>query len=62
MGPTPGLDEVIVKRAALVNMQKEMAALVRGEDLPASQPGGQRGSRCALCSHIISVVAHFVYK
>ena len=41
MGPTPGLDEVIVKRAALVTMQKQMAALVRGEDLPAPQPGGR---------------------
>ena len=48
-GPTPGPEEVIMKKAALVTMQKQMAALVRGEDLPASQPGA-RGSRHALCS------------
>ena len=47
-GPTPGPEEVIVKKAALVTVQKQMAALVKGEDLPASQPGA-RGSRCALC-------------
>ena len=35
-GPTPGPEEVIMKKAALVTMQKQMAALVRGEDLPAS--------------------------
>ena len=40
-GPTLGPDEVIVKKAALVTMQKQMAALVRGEDLPASQPGAR---------------------
>ena len=40
-GPTPGPDEVIMKKAALVTMQKQMAALVRGEDLPASQPGAR---------------------
>ena len=38
-GPTP--EEVIVKKAALVTVQKQMAALVRGEDLPASQPGAR---------------------
>ena len=38
-GPTLGPDEVIVKKAALLTMQEQMAALVRGEDLPASQPG-----------------------
>ena len=40
-GPTLGPDEVIVKKAALVTMQKQMAALVRGEDLLASQPGAR---------------------
>ena len=35
-GPTPGPEEVIMKKAALVTVQKQMAALVRGEDLPAS--------------------------
>ena len=40
-GPTPGPEEVIVKKAALVTVQKQMAALVRGEDLPASQPGAR---------------------
>ena len=43
-GPIPGPEEVIMKKAALVTVQKQMAALVRGEDLPA-----RRGSRCALC-------------
>ena len=38
-GPTPGPEEVIVKKAALVTVQKQMAVLVRDEDLPASQPG-----------------------
>ena len=40
-GPTPGPEEVIMKKAALVTVQKQMAALVRGEDLPASQPGAR---------------------
>ena len=30
-GPIPGPEEVIVKKAALVTVQKQMAALVRGE-------------------------------
>ena len=30
VGPTPGLDKVTVKKAAVVTMQKQMAALVRG--------------------------------
>ena len=65
-GPTPGLDEVIVKRAAQVTMQKQMAALVRGEDLPAPQPGtrevqdvpyvvlavGREDTRCPIC-HLV---------
>ena len=38
-GPTPGPEEVIMKKAALVTVQKQMAALVRSEDLLASQPG-----------------------
>ena len=41
-GPIPGPEEVIMKKAALVTVQKQMAALVRGEDLPASQPGPER--------------------
>ena len=40
-GPTPSPEEVIIKKAALVTMQKQMAALVRGEDLPVSQPGAR---------------------
>ena len=66
VGPTPGLDEVIVKRAALVTMQKQMAALVRGEDVP--QPGtrevqdvpyvvlvvGREDTKCPIC--------HLVFK
>ena len=40
-GPTPGTEEVIMKKAALVTVQKQMAALVRGEDLLASQPGAR---------------------
>ena len=40
-GPIPGPEEVIMKKAALVTVQKQMAALVRGEDLPASQPGAR---------------------
>ena len=67
-GPTPGPDEVIVKKAALVTMQKQMAALMRGEDLPASQPGprevqdvpyvvlavGGEDTKCPIC--------HLVFK
>ena len=40
-GPVPGPEEVIMKKAALVTVHKQMAALVRGEDLPASQPGAR---------------------
>ena len=47
-GPTPGPEEVIMKKAALVTMQKQMAALVRGEDLPASQPGPERFKMCLI--------------
>ena len=39
--PIPGPEEVIMKKAALVTVHKQMAALVRGEDLPASQPGAR---------------------
>ena len=67
-GPTPGPEEVIVKKAALVTVQKQMAALVRGEDLPASQPGarevqdvpyvvpavGGEDTKCPIC--------HLVFK
>ena len=67
-GPTPGPDEVIVKKAALVTMQEQMAALVRGEDLPALQPGarevqdvpyivtvvGREDTKCPVC--------HLVFK
>ena len=66
--PTPGPEEVIIKKAALVTMQKQMAALVRGEDLPASQPGarevqdvpyvvlvvGREDTKCPIC--------HLVFK
>ena len=48
VGPTPGPDEVIVKKAALVTMQKQMAALVREEDLLAPQPGARGSTRCSL--------------
>ena len=37
----PGSEEVIVKKAVLVTVQKQMAALVRGEDPLASQPGAR---------------------
>ena len=57
-----------MKKAALVTMQKQMAALVRGEDLPASQPGarevqdvpyvvpvvGREDTKCPIC--------HLVFK
>ena len=39
--PTPGPGEVVIKKAALVTMKKQMAALIRGEDLPAAQTGAQ---------------------
>ena len=67
-GPTPGPEEVIMKKAALVTVQKQMAALVRGKDLPASQPGarevqdgpyvvlvvGGEDTKCPIC--------HLVFK
>ena len=67
-GPTSGPDKVIVKKAALVTMQKQMAPLVRGEDLPAPQPGarevqdvpyvvpvvGREDTKCPTC--------HLVFK
>ena len=40
-GLIPGPEEVIVKKAVLVTVQKQMAALVRGEDPLASQPGAR---------------------
>ena len=74
-GPTPGLDKVIVKKGALVTMQKQMAALVRGEDLPASQPGarevqdvpyvvpavGRDDTRCPIC-HLVSKMPYWLKK
>ena len=65
-GPTPGLDKVIVKKAALVTMQKPMAVLVRDEDLLAPQPGarevqdmpyvvlavGREDTKCPIC-HLV---------
>ena len=66
--PTPGLDEVIVKKAALVAMQKQMAALVRGEDLPAPQPGTREGQDVPYVAPVVGSedtrcpVCHFVFK
>ena len=37
----PGPDEVVVKKAALVMMKHQMAALIWGEELPAPQPGAR---------------------
>ena len=75
VGPTPGPDEVIVKKAALVTMQKQMAALVRGEDLPAPQPGarevknmpyvvptvGREDTRCPVC-HLVFKTLYWLRK
>ena len=68
VGPTPGPEEEIMKKAALVTVQKQMAALVWGEDLLASQPGarevqdvphvvlvvGGEDTKCPIC--------HLVFK
>ena len=75
VGPTPGLNEVIVKRAALVTMQKQMAALVRGEDLPAPQHGarevqhvpyivsavGKEDTKCPIC-HLVFKTPYWLGK
>ena len=67
-GPTPSPEEVIMKKTALVTVQKQMAALVRGEDLLASQLGarevqdvpyvvpavGGEDTKCPIC--------HLVFK
>ena len=74
-GPTPGPEEVIMKKAALVTMQKQMAALVRGEDLPASQPGarevqdmpyvvlavGREDTKCPIC-HLVFKIPYQLRK
>ena len=60
-GPVPGPEEVIMKKAALVTVQKQMAALVRGEDLPAREvqdvpyvvPAvGGEDTKCPIC-HLV---------
>ena len=60
-GPIPGPEEVIVKKAALVTVQKQMAALVRGEDLPAREVQdvpyvvlavGGEDTKCPIC-HLV---------
>ena len=60
-GPIPGPEEVIMKKAALVTVQKQMAALVRGEDLPAREvqdvpyvvPAvGGEDTKCPIC-HLV---------
>ena len=70
-GPVPGPEEVIVKKAALVTVHKQMAALVRGEDLPASQPGarevqdvpyvvpavGGEDTKCPIC-HLVFMTSY----
>ena len=75
VGPTPGQDDVIVKRAALVTMQKQMVALVSGEDLPTSQPGarevqdmpyvvpavGREDTKCPIC-HLVFKTPYWLGK
>ena len=60
-GPIPGPEEVIMKKAALVTVQRQMAALVRGEDLPAREvqdvpyvvPAvGGEDTKCPIC-HLV---------
>ena len=60
-GPIPGPEEVIMKKAALVTVQKQMAALVRGEDLPAREVQdvpyvvlvvGGEDTKCSIC-HLV---------
>ena len=38
-GPTP--DEVVVEKSALLTMKRQVAALIRGEELPAGQAGAR---------------------
>ena len=60
-GPVPGPEEVIMKKAALVTVHKQMAALVRGEDLPAREVQnvpyvvlavGGEDTKCPIC-HLV---------
>ena len=60
-GPIPGPEEVIMKKAALVTVQNQMAALVRGEDLLAREvqdvpyvvPAvGGEDTKCPIC-HLV---------
>ena len=60
-GPTP--DEVVVKKSALLTMKRQVAALIRGEELPAGGAGvrgtlevsyqvptiGREDTRCPIC-------------
>ena len=48
VGPTPGLDEVIVKKAALVTVQKQMAALVRVRTFQPLNLGPERFRTCLM--------------
>ena len=61
-----------MKKAVLVTMQKQMAALVRGEDLPAPQPGvrevqdvpyvvpavGREDTKCPVCHLVFRTLYH----
>ena len=49
-GPTPGPEEVIVKKGCSGHCAEADGCMVRGEDLPVLSTWGQRGSRHALCS------------
>ena len=40
-GVVLGPDEVVVEKDVLVKLQKQMAALVRGAELPTPQPGAR---------------------
>ena len=60
-GPIPGPEKVIMKKAALVTVQKQMAALVRGEDLLAREVQdvphvvlavGREDTKCPIC-HLV---------
>ena len=57
-GPVPGPEGVIMKKAALVTVQKQMAALVRGEELLAREVQdvpyvvlvvGGEDTKCPIC-------------
>ena len=74
-GLTPGPEEVIMKKAALVTMQKQMATLVRGEDLPTPHPGarevqdvpyvvpavGREDTKCPIC-HLVFKIPYQLRK